>query len=377
MKESIIIRNFGPVNEIEISDIKPFTVFVGKSGIGKSTVIKVIALFRWIFKRASLRAYLKLSNITVSPFKFDFREYIKNGGMEGYLKRSTEIIYSMGDCVISYSPASGLSVGTIPSWEGISLEKICFITDKRNILPDLTSGGTTISIANFYLRELVKDYLDSVEKVNHMQLSYLDIDFSVNPSAPKARRYMISGHDADGEYRIKLQDASSGTQTVVPLSVIVEYYSRRYDFVKVFNQSIVKALGESDNLAHFNGSRNIGDLPNRRVNFHIEEPELSLYPESQVQLLEFMIDALNYNERDYTVSFAIATHSPYLINHMNLLAKRYLTDSAGTKLAFERMAVYEIIDGYLNDLAVTERGIFDTSLLSEPIDSIYTEFNSL
>lgn len=62
---------------------------------------------------------------------------------------------------------------------------------------------------------------------------------------------------------------------------------------------------------------------------------------------------------------------------MNLLAKRYHTDSAGTKLAFERMAVYEIIDGYLNDLAVTERGIFDTSLLSEPIDSIYTEFNSL
>ena len=90
-----------------------------------------------------------------------------------------------------------------------------------------------------------------------------------------------------------------------------------------------------------------------------------------------MIDALNYDDRDYSVSFAIATHSPYLINHMNLLAKRYATDAPGTKLAFDSMAVYEIIDGYLNDLAVEERGLFDTSLLSEPIDSIYSEFNSL
>lgn len=377
MKESLIIKNFGPINEIEISEIKPFMVFVGKSGIGKSTIIKVLALFRWIFKRASLRAYLRLSNVTVSPFKFDFREYLKNGGMESYLKPGTVIEYMMGDCLISYSYDSGLSVGSIPSWDGISLEKICFITDKRNMLPDLTSTGTSIAIANFYLRELYKDYLDSVEMVNQLQLPYLNISFEVNPSAPKTRRYMVSGHDANGEYRIKLQDSSSGTQTAVPLSVIVEYYARRYDFVRVFNQSIFKALGESDNLAHFNGSRNIGDLPNRRVNFHIEEPELSLYPESQIELLDFMVDALNFADRDYKVSFSIATHSPYLINHMNLLAKRDQAGASGAKLAFDRMAVYEIIDGYLNDLAINDRRIFDTTLLSDPIESIYTEYNSL
>ena len=62
---------------------------------------------------------------------------------------------------------------------------------------------------------------------------------------------------------------------------------------------------------------------------------------------------------------------------MNLLAKRYATHAPGAKLAFDDMAVYEIIDGFLNDLAVEERGLFDTSLLSEPIDSIYSEFNSL
>ena len=37
MKESIIIKNFGPLTEVEINDIKPLTVFIGKSAGGKST----------------------------------------------------------------------------------------------------------------------------------------------------------------------------------------------------------------------------------------------------------------------------------------------------------------------------------------------------
>ena len=38
MKESIIIKNFGPLKEVEIDDIKPLTVFIGKSAGGKSII---------------------------------------------------------------------------------------------------------------------------------------------------------------------------------------------------------------------------------------------------------------------------------------------------------------------------------------------------
>jgi len=40
MKESIIIKNFGPLKEVEIDDIKPLTVFIGKSAGGKSIIMK-------------------------------------------------------------------------------------------------------------------------------------------------------------------------------------------------------------------------------------------------------------------------------------------------------------------------------------------------
>ena len=39
MKESIIIKNFGPLKEVEIDDIKPLTVFIGKSAGGKSITL--------------------------------------------------------------------------------------------------------------------------------------------------------------------------------------------------------------------------------------------------------------------------------------------------------------------------------------------------
>ena len=52
MKESIIIKNLGPLKEVEISDIKPLTVFIGKSASGKSTIMKIIVPVSYTHLRA-------------------------------------------------------------------------------------------------------------------------------------------------------------------------------------------------------------------------------------------------------------------------------------------------------------------------------------
>lgn len=58
MKESIIIKNFGPLKEVEIDDIKPLTVFIGKSAGGKSIIMKVIVLMRYIYKMVNIRSFV-------------------------------------------------------------------------------------------------------------------------------------------------------------------------------------------------------------------------------------------------------------------------------------------------------------------------------
>ena len=123
MKESIIIRNFGPIKEVEIDNVQPFTVFIGESGSGKSTVMKVIVLFRWIYKMVNIRSYLKHANISQSPFTFEFKSYLKNNGIFDYLKKNTEIIYKKGGNAITYK--NSLDASTIIPDNELSLEKMC------------------------------------------------------------------------------------------------------------------------------------------------------------------------------------------------------------------------------------------------------------
>ena len=52
--ERIVIKDFGPIKELEINDIKKITIFIGDSGSGKSTVMKVISLFRWLYKMLNI-----------------------------------------------------------------------------------------------------------------------------------------------------------------------------------------------------------------------------------------------------------------------------------------------------------------------------------
>ena len=104
MKERLEIRKFGPIDHLIMDDIKPMTILVGESGCGKSTIMKVLAIFRWIYKMVNIRSYLKdYSGLRKTPFEFNFPSYLKLGGLESYLKTDTFFSYSRGFCSMEYS----------------------------------------------------------------------------------------------------------------------------------------------------------------------------------------------------------------------------------------------------------------------------------
>lgn len=91
MKESIIIKNLGPLKEVEIRYIKPQTVFIDKSVSGKSTIMKIIVLMRYIYyKMVNIRFYLKNAKITRPPFKLRFNSLLHDG-LESMITAETEI----------------------------------------------------------------------------------------------------------------------------------------------------------------------------------------------------------------------------------------------------------------------------------------------
>src|ERR1700744_4227246 len=95
MKESLSITNLGPIKRVELNDLGDFIVLIGESGSGKSTIMKVLALFRWLYKMQNIRSYLKHSNISKSPFKFRMETYLRNCGLEEFVTSKTTIFYTV------------------------------------------------------------------------------------------------------------------------------------------------------------------------------------------------------------------------------------------------------------------------------------------
>ncbi|MDR0988102.1 MAG: ATP-binding protein [Prevotellaceae bacterium] len=374
MKESITIRNFGPIKEISIDDIRPFTVFIGQSGSGKSTIMKVVVLFQWLYKMLCIRSYLKYANISQSPFNFDFKSYLANGGLVGYLQDDTDIIYQKGKTFIHYRKKLGTSP-LVPEDE-LSLEKMSFISDKRNLIPDILAGYNTEM--NFYLNETYSDFKKAEEHVKELSLDYLNVKYQAEKINSRMQYFIL---DKEGAYKIKLESASSGTQTLVPLSVIMEYFSKHYDFKKRFNAIVLDYMAQNDSLKDFRAMQNIGDIKHRNIHIHIEEPELSLYPESQCDLINSIVGSCFVQAHDgYNMSVMLTTHSPYIINHLNLLIRAYDRNKLITgqaNLRYENVAVYQVIDGGVKDLKLKNERLIYTNPLSDTINDIYDEYHDL
>ena len=374
MNEYLRIQNFGPVVDIELDNIAPFTVLIGESGSGKSTVMKVLSMFRWIYKRIVLRSYVRQAKIKKTGIGIQMKTLLKTSQLNEYLKDDTEIVYRRNDYTISYVNGKLNAQADIPA-DDLSLEKICYISDKRSMIPDFLENKIERKNANYHLQDTLENFLLAADSIRQLPLDYLNVELKIEKSS-KGDKYMIKSTDGDS-CSIQLRNSSSGMQTVTPISLIVEYYSKKFDSQKSMNFSLFSYLQDNDKLDAFNTTKNIGEIKNKNVHLFIEEPELSLYPDSQRHLIDFLVNRCFMLEHPYNMTLMLATHSPYIVNYLNVLIRR--TKELGKVfIRPEDVNVYEIFEGTTGQLkTLNARPIIDTRSMSEPITEMYTEFNSL
>jgi predicted ATPase len=375
IRESLYIKNLGPVKEVMLEDITPMTVLIGKSGCGKSTVMKVLSICRWVNKMVYLRQYLQMGNIKESPFKFDFRSYFKTSSVP--LSADTLIKYEFDGTIILFDEG-GLRINYSESGF-LSLEKICFITEKRNMISDLVSLRANRKDAGFYLNEILDDFVLAMRNYETIDLDYLGVRLRHTNSKGADAYHVVGIGEENEQFDIRLNEASSGIQTVLPLVAVMSYYTDKFDIVKRFNQSIFRMLSETDSLKDFRPQMNIGEIPHRRVNFLIEEPELSLDPDSQTHLIDFMVGRCFSKKSDglsdYTVM--LATHSPYIVNYLNLLIARSKKGLDGG-VSYNDVNAYYMDKGRCYTLRIGDgHDIIDASSMSTTISNIYAEYNYL
>ena len=384
MVESIHIKNLGPIKDIHIEGIKPFTVLIGDSGSGKSTLMKAIALMRWLYKMQNIRSYLKHSNISKSPFRFRMETYLKNCGFEQLINSTTEIIYTTSfpsgkTYQIQYANNKLSGTANLIDETDIYYNKISFISETRNVIPLWADNGASFTggYLGYYFHEVYKDFDVASETLKELELDYLNLKFIVKKTS-SGKKYIVKSING-GNFEIDYKNSSSGAQTSTPISVIAQYFSQKFSFEDAFKRSVLDYLFNTDSLTDFKPIKNLKEI-NKKIFIHIEEPELSLYPNAQCQLINDLVrKCFIANDKSNSIELFVSTHSPYIINHLNLLIKANDTNNlvGGAKMNYDNLAVYQIIEGKTVDLMAQNERLVNTNALSDPINDIYDQYNAL
>lgn len=384
VKESLQISNIGPLKAVNIEQIKPFTVLIGDSASGKSCILKITALFRYLFKIATVRAWLRSVGVNDRPITLDSKKLWFNCGMLEMLTPNSEVVYTVviGETkyVITYKKGT-FHLPRIKDASTLEYFKVSFISEYRNIIaPWIEHNLRNSSLyIGFYFSEVYSDFLASVRDVTEIYLPHFNLYLQRIRNPIGAHKLVITNKDKTNPFTIKFQNAASGIQSSAPIIAILKYYAERYDFLKAFNRSVLAFVAERGNLMEFKPKTDMSRMP-KWVHFHIEEPELGLFPDSQIRLMDEIIHNLkNLQQREIRPTTMLTTHSPYLLNYLNILINRGTEQD--TRLEANDVSVYRLYNGELQNLVgkdtQTGRTLINTFDMSEQMAEMNREYAEL
>ena len=381
-KESIHIKNVGPIRDLHIKDIRPLTVLIGASATGKSTLMKVLTLMRYIYKMENIRSYLLNSEIKRSPFRLGFKNLLKDG-LGATFSKNSEIEYVATTYegvayTIKYKGGKLQNKFRIAN-EHLRFFKEAYVVEERGAMPSFLSRSARLNDLGFYFNQTFDDFQASLQDRDRLELNHLGFAVIRRRTKDGRIRYFVFSTSDKEDPGVELKYASSGIQTSAPVVSLIKYFTQDFSFDKAFRRSILSYLYDSDNLMSFRPTWELKELP-RHVHLYIEEPELNLFPTAQCALLNLAVEEAFVNKKeDRELSLMIATHSPYIANYINVLLRKSRLGEIG--LSEEDIDVYLLEDGEAHRLIgedqYTGESVVDISPLTEAMKNISREYISL
>ncbi len=327
MNERLVVKSFGPVRDLDIT-FKKVTLFIGDQGTGKSCVAKLFSMFKWLEKVLIQKKYKRNYFEQYNRFLTKLCPYHRIESFiqpDSYLKFESNLydfFYSDGSFrICDKNEDTGLFKASHQNEAGLS--KIMYVPAERSI----------VSVAENKTK-LLKELPDSSETFS---------DEFVN-----AKKFFKSGYElpfeglhfeydslnevgwiSGGDYKVRLINASSGVQSSLPMCMVSEYLSKMI----VDREEIKLSKEEKDRLEKRVAeimqddaiSDSIKDMMIRQLSSEnrydrfiniVEEPELNLFPKSQMEVLRSLVAINSSSEQNMLV---LTTHSPYSLAILNML----------------------------------------------------------
>jgi predicted ATPase len=391
MSEKLIIRNFGPIIDVEL-DLRKMNVIIGEQATGKSTIAKLLAVCRYF------SYIIENTQMTNGTFEQGLIEW----GLGGYFNKNSYIGYSCKDYLFSAEPfplnlsfstngneiSSQDIIGIVTSLIPMSNEFKQLVTELKKLQPNafepeiLLDKGLIIA-PSFYqnnvsmvmnnpfyfpterglqsIFSLGKSSIANISDSLFNQFAKIDMINKSFKSEVEISPLGITYKNENGKGFIKknnenkyhsLANGASGYQSVIPIVLVNKYYT---------------------------------DLRKKTKTLLIEEPELNLYPAAQKELINYLVsDSINANNQ-----VLLTTHSPYILTSLNNLMYAYEVgkeNSDEVEKVIEKkywlnpddVSVYELrTDGTCEDIFDREESLIKVEKIDEISTVLNRDFNKL
>lgn len=393
MNERLVVKSFGPVKDLDVI-FKKVTLFIGDQGTGKSCVAKLFSMFKWTEKVLSQKKY-KLSYF--EQYNRFQKMLCKYHRIESFVNESSYIKFEGDLYDFLYENGNFSVIDKNHEIKGIS--KVMYVPAERSI----------VSVAE-NKSKLLKELPDSSETFSDEFVNAKKF-FQNGYNLPfEGLRFEYDSLNDAGwihgvDYKVRLINASSGIQSSLPMCIVSEYLSSKIsdkEEVKLSKEEkdkLEKRVAEIMQNEEYSDS--IKDMMIRQLSYAnrynqliniVEEPELNLFPRSQMEVL-FSLISNNASAEENMLVFT--THSPYslaIINTMIMGAKAYANATEEQRGQIEailpvkyqinenEIAAYRLSSSdecYCQSVINEKTGLVSNNELDSASDEIMRVFNSL
>ncbi|OWP83710.1 hypothetical protein BWK59_09045 [Flavobacterium davisii] len=372
-RERLIIKNFGPIKSVDL-ELGKMTILIGDQATGKSTIAKVLAVCRYFsyivdcsldknedsfisgLRYWDIDTYYNSEsyiNYECRDYNFEAKDCISR--IISSSVRFNDLLVELDKIKLSKKSAEDKEKSEWSNWTPdenffrLNVKKVMdnpfFIPTERG-LQSVFSLGRNIN----YLGDSLLEQLSQLSRIvkgfkTELKISSLDLFYKNDNGLGYTKK-------ENEEFFYTLHNGASGYQSVIPIELVVYFYSK---------------------------------IEKRTRTFIIEEPELNLFPKTQKKLMEFFVENINLNGH----SFLLPTHSPYFLSAVNDLILAYKkginfkreVEAIGLKESFwlkpNDLSVYQLKDGEAIDIVNKETNLIGQNIIDDVSDEMNEIFENL
>lgn len=340
----LAIKNFGPLESADI-DFGSTNLIIGMQSSGKSCVMMIACFCSWVEKRIALRQSAK-EFMQGTQFIDMLTSYYHS---KGYVHEDTCIEYESEFMRFKYDnkvKAFTQEWNEDNRWN-YKRPKVSYIPAERNMIA-IVDNWTRLETSYYNIIDFKIDWDTArrhIRKEADILGTGISYEYDENTNADSITT-------TDGK-RLELVNSSSGVQSLIPQFIQLNYLrhgiyeaekedkertfaERQFTnnlleiiYKRNFRQETATANSSAQCMVHKNGKDYVFYSEKDALDFNkdadrllytdhtevfLEEPESNLFPPTQLQLMNWIVDmAEDGRHRNF---FLIATHSPYILSHL-------------------------------------------------------------